>query len=71
MAKVKGQDKQASTRKMLKTIGGETAEACHCDESRESAETAGYTCKHPHKELRKIMDFTFYVCLECGYQWKA
>ena len=33
--------------------------------------SATKTCKHKNYEKRCVMDFFFYVCLDCGFQWKA
>ncbi|MCP3968317.1 MAG: hypothetical protein GY718_18565 [Lentisphaerae bacterium] len=39
----------------------------HC----QSDEADGYACKHENYDIKTVMDFSFYVCTECGYQWKA
>jgi len=30
-----------------------------------------YDCNHKEYEKKTIMDFSFYVCENCGHQWKA
>ena len=27
-------------------------------------------CTHKNYETKKVMDFVFNICLDCGYQWK-
>lgn len=27
-------------------------------------------CDHKEKQEKRVMDFSFYVCKKCGYQWK-
>ena len=27
-------------------------------------------CDHKDYEEKRVMDFSFYVCKKCGYQWK-
>lgn len=27
-------------------------------------------CTHDNKELKAVMDFKFWVCKDCGFQWK-
>lgn len=28
-------------------------------------------CKHLNYKRQRVMDFNFYVCCDCGFQWKA
>ena len=30
-----------------------------------------HDCNHREYSKKTIMDFSFYVCKECGFQWKA
>jgi len=29
------------------------------------------TCKHKDFSRKTIMDFSFYICNDCGHQWKV
>ena len=31
----------------------------------------GCACKHENYSKKTVMDFSFYVCSDCGYQWRA
>jgi hypothetical protein len=47
------------------------ANPCDCTFTyEETKEFSKQECVHRSSEIRRVMDFEYWFCLDCGHQWK-